>query len=156
MKHPQIGTIGCEDLIFAQQKSVQITKELSRAKVKEKTEREKLERNRAVKTSELSSIIGSEKLDEKDDSVVIEDPDYIPPRGRKPKKHSTVMLELHRKDLVKDAASICARLKLSNTAITTLYARIIVSGGGDLKDFVMSKATTWRHRIAGEKEAEKS
>ena len=41
MKHPQIGTIGCEDLIFAQQKSVQITKELSRAKVKEKTERER-------------------------------------------------------------------------------------------------------------------
>ena len=49
-----------------------------------------------MKTSELDSIIGSEKLDEKDDSVVIDDPDYIPPRGRKPKKHSTVMLELPR------------------------------------------------------------
>ena len=79
MKHPQIGTIGREDLIFAQQKSVQIAKELSRAKVKEKTERQKLERNRTVKTSELSSIIGIEKLNEKKDSVVIEDSDYIPP-----------------------------------------------------------------------------
>ena len=65
------------------------------------------------------------------------------------------MLELPTKDLVKDAASICARLKLSNTAITTLYAKIIVSGGGDLRDFVMSKATTWRHRIDGERKTEK-
>ena len=31
----------------------------------------------------------------------------------------------------------------------------MVSGGGDPKDFVTSKATTWRHRIDGERKTEK-
>jgi hypothetical protein len=64
-------------------------------------------------------------------------------------------VRLPTKDLLKDSASICARLKLSNTAITSLYAKIIVSGGGELKDFVMSKSSAWRQRIQGEKEIEK-
>ena len=98
-----------------------MAKEVSREKVKEQTERTTLERNRKVTTTELSMIIGSEENSDKNDSVDIKDPDYIPPRGRKPKKHSTAMLELPTKALVKDAASICARLKLSNTAITILY-----------------------------------
>ena len=81
--------------------------------------------------------------------------EYIPPaRVLKPKKLEKIMLELPTKDLMKDMASISARLKLSQRAATSLYAKIIISGGGELKDFVISKSSTWRQRIAAEKETE--
>ena len=155
MKNPQVGTIGRSDSTYNQKKLVQDEKEVNRKKFKEVTHEIEEERRRKLTGVEVSNVLGEdEESDESNTQDDSRDPDYIPPRGRKPKKHSTVMLELPTKDLVKEAASICARLKLSNTAITTLYSKIIVSGGGDLKDFVMSKTTTWRHRIAGEKAAE--
>ena len=62
------------------------------------------------------------------------------------------MLELPTKDLMKEPASLCVRPKLSQRAATSLYAKIILSGGGDLQDFVKSKLITFSHRILIEKE----
>ena len=82
--------------------------------------------------------------------------DYVPIRSlRKPKKADKVMLELPTKDLTKNTAALCARLKLSHTALTSINAKTVLSGGGELKDFVMSKASTWRNRIKAEKEVER-
>ncbi len=155
MKHPQIGTIGVEDCQYRKKKSDQIARLISQENLKEGEEIEKLRVEKCLTTTELVNILGDEDANEENHSTEDKDSDYVPPRGRAQKKHSKVTLELPTKDLVKDAAPICARLKLSLTTITSLYAKIIVSGGGDLKDFVMSKSSTWRHRISGEKEVEK-
>jgi len=85
-----------------------------------------------------------------------DDPDYHPTRNqRKPKKMDKIMLELPTIDLTKNTADLCARLKLSHASVTSLFAKIILSGEGKLKDFVLSKSSTFRHRIIAEKETEK-
>ena len=62
------------------------------------------------------------------------DPEYLPPRKvKKPKRLEKTILELPTKDLMKETASMCVRLKLSQILATSLYAKIILSGGGDLK-----------------------
>ena len=38
--------------------------------------------------------------------------------------------------------------------MTSIYAKIALSGGEELKDFAMSKASTWRNRIQAEGEVE--
>ena len=161
MKHPQVGVIGRPDRRLEKQRAVQMEKK-ERSKIFEvrtKTMQHKNEEVCASTSAEFSNEVDCEAPADVEDASIADmtasDPDYIPPRGRKPKRISKVMLELPTKDLLKDASSIAARLKLSSTAVTSLYAKIIVSGGGDLKDFVLSKTSTWRHRIAGEKQAEK-
>ena len=82
---------------------------------------------------------------EEDDNVCSnsdkEDPDYIPyPEKQKPKKLLKQMLELPTKDLMQDISVLVARLRLSNRAATSLVARIILSAGGDVRDFVLSKS----------------
>ena len=99
---------------------------------------------------EAESVIGTET--ETDGSKSSDDSDYVPPTRRilKPKKLDNTILELSTKDLMKDMASLSARLKLSQRAATSVYAKIILSGGGELKYFVISKSSTWRHRITAE------
>ena len=83
------------------------------------------------------------------------DPEYLPPRKvKKPKRLEKTILELPTKDLMKETASMCVRLKLSQILGTSLYAKIILSGGGDLKDIVISNSATFRHRILAGKETE--
>ena len=49
-----------------------------------------------------------------------------------------------------EAAPLLARLKLSGTTTTSLFAKIITMGGGRLKDFALSRSTVRRQRIAAE------
>ena len=65
------------------------------------------------------------------------------------------MLELPTKDLNKETDVLADRSKLSQRAVTSLFAKIIMSSGGELRDLVISKFTSYRHRILAEKEAEK-
>ena len=154
MKNPQVGTIAGKDLALERRKSSKIQRECATMIRGEKAQVSDL--NVAASVVELSSVIGTSSSSSSDDDLVTSDEEYIPDKIlKKPKKLDSVMLKLPTKDLLKDSASICARLKLSNTAIVSLYAKIIVSGGGELKDFVMSKTSAWRQRIKGEKETEK-
>ena len=127
-------------------------------KEREKKESErKKERFRTAKGEEIGGTLGEVVYSEEGASCSKdEDPDYVPSKYlRKPKKLDTVMLELPTKDLAKNTADLLDRLKVSHSSATSLFAKIILSGGGDLHDFVISKTTFWRQRIIGEKQAEK-
>ena len=114
--------------------------ERQRSEVQEKEEQE--ERHRSATADEINESLGN------DDNVVItmtadSEDDYVPTRSlRKPKEADKVKLELPTKDLTKDTSALCVRLKLSHTAVTSIYIKIVLSGEGELKDFVMSKAST--------------
>ena len=93
-----------------------------------------LERQQVASVKEVDNIVGVQ--DEKTVSDSEEDPDYIPyNENRKPKKLSKMMLELPTKDLNKEIAVLADRLKISHRAATSLFAKIISSGGEELKNF---------------------
>lgn len=83
-----------------------------------------------------------------------EDWNEMPCRWSQLKQLDKVTLELPTKDLLTEAAPLVARLKLSVRATTSLFAKIITMGGGDLKGFAFSRNTTWRQKIKKENEAE--
>ena len=151
MKNPQVGSIEGKDKILNEKKKRQLEREERKQKLVEK----ETKRAHLTETAEPSQSLSSDDDVPSLPSTSNEDADYIPPRRvRKPKKLDKVMLELPTKDLMKMTADLCARIKLSDREATSLYAKIVLSGGGDLNQFVISKSTTQRHRILSEKKAE--
>ena len=68
------------------------------------------------------------------------DPSHLPTRRvQKPKRLEKIMLQLPTKDLMKETASLCAQVKLSQRPTNFSYTKITLSGGGDVKDFVTRK-----------------
>ena len=164
MKNPQIGSMDGKDKILSNRVENKLEKDTRRKYRKDKERLRSKTRFKTLTETELDESLGIDE-GEHDASAQTEpdlgqgtstsDPDYIPTRRiRNPKKLDKIMLELPTKDLMKDTASLCARLRISQRAATSLYAKIILSGGGDLKDFVISKSSTFRHRILAEKETE--
>ena len=155
MKHPQIGSMDSLDTDLTKRKKLQNVRVMERQKSEVQEKEEQEERNRSATADEINERLGN------DDNVVItmtadSEDDYVPTRSlRKPKKADKLMLELPTKDLTKDTTALCALLKPSHTAVTSIYTKIVMSGGGELKDSVMSKASTWRNRIKDEKEVER-
>ena len=137
-KNPQEGTIGGRDNDLAKREKVQMDKILGQEELHRKAIALALERQQVASVEEVDNIVGVQ--DEKTVSDSDEDPDYIPcNENRKPKKLSKMMLELPTKDLNKETAVLADRLKISHRAATSLFAKIILSGGGELKNFVISK-----------------
>ena len=64
------------------------------------------------------------------------------------------MLELPTKNLNKGAGVLVDFLKLSHHATTSLIAKIMLSSGRELIDFVINKYSSYRHRILAEGGAE--
>ena len=154
LKNPQEGTIGARDNDLAKRKKVQMDKIARQEELKKKDIALALDRQQLASLEEVDNIVGVQE--EKTVSDSGEDPDYIPyNEKRKPKKLSKIMLELPTKNLNKETAVLADRLKISHRAATSLFAKIIISSGGELKDFVISKSSSYRHRILAEKEAEK-
>ena len=161
MKNPQVGVIdGSVDVYYQRKVEEKRVREEKREEREIREQEEKQHRqNQGIATEEQLVVAGIEDdADDEEDKVdTVTDPDYIPPisrKGRKPKKLDKIMLELPTKDLSKELAVLCARLRLSHRAATSVYAKVILCGGGDLKDFVLSKSSMERHRIAAEKEVE--
>lgn len=157
MLNPQFGTIGSKDKDYEKRKETQSLRLEEKRKREEKEKEKAKERYRAATCEELEEI-GEDSVQDEDDQKpsCSKDEDYVPRKYlRKPKKLEKVMLELPTKDLAKNTADLCDRLKLSHRSVTSLFAKVILSGGGELKDFVLSKSTAWRQRILGEKEVEK-
>ena len=117
--------------------------------------RESTNRGRKATEHEVMKEIGAYDTDQpcsSRGSCSQKDEDYLPmPGKRQPKKLDKIMLELPTKDLSKDTAVLCDRLKLSHRSVTSIFAKVILSAGGELKDFVLSKSSVFRHRIIGEK-----
>ena len=157
MLHPQHGTIGSKDTDLEKRKEAQSSRLMEKRNREEKEKERTKERYRAATAEEMEEIGEEVTQDEEEQHPSCsKDEDYVPRKYlRKPKKLDKVMLELPTKDLAKNSADLCDRLKLSHRSVTSLFAKVILSGGGELKDFVLSKSTAWRQRIIGEKEAEK-
>ena len=154
LKNPQEGTIGSRDKDLERRRNEIAERSAKRNAYEQKQAHEDVKLRQKATEKEVNDLAGEE-----DDNVCSnsdkEDPDYIPyPEKRKPKKLSKQMLELPTKDLAKDISVLVARLRLSNRAATSLVARVILSAGGDLRNFVISKSTTYRHRILAEKDVE--
>jgi hypothetical protein len=154
MKNPQVGTIGSRDEELEKKKKLQMVRIIQQQKRVDKEIDRAAEVQRTATEDELNDDVGIEdgeicSTSEKDDDYILR------LNRRKPKKLDKIMLELPTKDLSKDTAVLAARLKLSHRSVTSLFAKIILSSGGDLKDFVLSRSSTYRHRILSEKEAEK-
>ena len=154
LKNPQEGSIAGKDVDLAKRKKVQMEKMMQQEQRKKNDAGRALEGRQVASTEELDSIVGVQEEESVSDPE--NDPDYVPYHSnRKPKKLSKVMLELPTKDLTKETAVIADRLKLSHRAAISLFAKIILSAGGELKDFVLSKSSSYRHRILAEKDAER-
>lgn len=160
MKNPQVGTID-NSIDMIHQKKVRDREEREQKKF-QKEQKERAESSKqfeSVSETQVREMLGEPDTtaeENNNDSLGgTEDPDYVPPqRGKKKKKLDKVMLELPTKDIGKEIGVLTARLKLSNRAVTSLYAKVILSGGGDLNKFVISKSTIHRQRILAEKAAE--
>ncbi len=73
------------------------------------------------------------------------DEDYTPPQSLE-KKSDTVTLSIPRKGLLKGAAQLAVRCRVSNRVATALTAKFIKLGGGSLKGITLSKSSSQRER----------
>lgn len=73
------------------------------------------------------------------------DEEFQPPIER---KSSEVTLTLPRKDLMRGSAELATRCRVSNRVATAMTAKFVKLGGGELKEFSLSKTTSHRHRNA--------
>ena len=130
MLHPQVGVVGSRDKNLEKREKTRSTKMGEQMKRERIEEEEKKQRFRKARSEEIGDSFVMEENEES--TSTDKDPDYVPLKYlRKPKKLDKVMLELPTKDLGKNINELCDRLKLSHASALSLFAKIILSGGGD-------------------------
>ena len=150
---PQIGCMTSPDT--ALQKKIQRSQERERLV----SQRQDSEKQRCTSAKRLYSEADlTEDPAEQEPATSMEDVDYeYQPTAYQQYKMSQraekVLLELPTYDIAKATAVLTARLKVSTNVALTLFAKMINLGGGDVHDFILSRTTVWRQRIAGETQA---